>query len=71
MNLASSDRRRSVAGGQPACGLELLLDHAALVVADPKTLFEIGDRVGRAAAQAQRVAEVVEEIGRASCRERV
>ena len=69
MNLASPDRGRSGRvrrGYCPACCLrrrELLLDDPALVVRDLQALLQIGDRVGRVAAEAQGVAEVVERVG--------
>ena len=50
----------------PACCwavVELLLDDPALVVRDLQALLQIGDRVGRGAAEAQGVAEVVERVG--------
>src|SRR5919204_2397957 len=49
--------------GHPARRLELVLDHAALEVADLQALLEVGDRVGGTAAEPQRVAEVVERVG--------
>src|SRR4051794_814196 len=42
---------------------ELLLDDAALVVADLQALLEVRDRVGGLAGQAQRPPEVVERVG--------
>src|SRR4051794_16011363 len=44
-------------------GLQLLLDDSALVVGDLQALLQEGDRVGRAATQAQGVAQVVERVG--------
>src|SRR5215218_11253479 len=53
----------SAGGGEPACGLQFLPDHAALVAADLQALLQVGDRVGGTAAEPQRVAEVIERVG--------